>query len=413
MPEQPAVPEVVDLAAQVGELRRRRVGRLSKTLMIPLLLATNTRPSGAKRTTVGLPSPLQTVLSVKPGRQHRDLRLRTAQPNGGDLSGGRGDSETRAVCGQRRDALERPVAARALLHLRSESRTFNAQVFSFNYRTNASDSGAAGRFVPDALQPHRGRRRRHRRSRSATSSSTCLRRTARDALGEGGVAAAEQRGVHEQREQLVERDALLVAGREREALLVGGEEVPARASRTAAASRGRPRGARRRRRGRSATRGRRGPRGRCRSTGRRAAARAARAGRRARRCGRRRARPPGCRSGSARRAAAAGAAAARRRTWASRARRRSGSGERPRRERRRAARRRAPKSSAPAAWICGQARAERGAVAAAALVDPVEHEHGVAPRRAPRARAARPARRASAGRRPRPRTRPARRRRGS
>ena len=41
------------------------------------------------------------------------------------------------------------------------------------------------------------------------------------------VAAAEQRRVHEQREQLVELDALLVAGREREALLVGGEEVPA------------------------------------------------------------------------------------------------------------------------------------------------------------------------------------------
>ena len=30
-------------------------------------MATNTRPSGAKRTTVGLPSPLQTVVSVKPG----------------------------------------------------------------------------------------------------------------------------------------------------------------------------------------------------------------------------------------------------------------------------------------------------------------------------------------------------------
>ena len=34
--------------------------------MIPLLLATNTRPSGAKRITVGLPSPLQTVVSLKP-----------------------------------------------------------------------------------------------------------------------------------------------------------------------------------------------------------------------------------------------------------------------------------------------------------------------------------------------------------
>ena len=35
-------------------------------MTIPLLLATNTRPSGAKRITVGLPSPLQTVVSPNP-----------------------------------------------------------------------------------------------------------------------------------------------------------------------------------------------------------------------------------------------------------------------------------------------------------------------------------------------------------
>ena len=66
-------------------------------------------------------------------------------------------------------------------------------------------------------------------------------------------AAAEQRGVREQRHDLPERDALLVAGGERRDLLVGGEEPLRPASRTAAASRGRPRDGRRRPRGRSAT----------------------------------------------------------------------------------------------------------------------------------------------------------------
>ena len=40
--------------------------RLSKTLMSPLFSATNTRPSEANRITVGLVSPLKTVVSTKP-----------------------------------------------------------------------------------------------------------------------------------------------------------------------------------------------------------------------------------------------------------------------------------------------------------------------------------------------------------
>ena len=110
-------------------------------------------------------------------------------------------------------------------------------------------------------------------------------------LGRGAVAAAEQHGVDEQREQLVELDAVLVAVGERGDLLVGGRRCAATGRRTGAASPGRPRGGRRRRPGRSATGAPRRRRGRCRSTGRRAGARAARPGRRARGCGRTRAAP--------------------------------------------------------------------------------------------------------------------------
>ena len=108
-------------------------------------------------------------------------------------------------------------------------------------------------------------------------------------LGRRPVGAAEEHRVDEQREQLPERDAFLVTGRERCDLLVGGERTP-RACRTAAASPGRARGGRRRPPDRSATGGRRDPAGRCRSRGRRAGGRAARAGRRARRSARSRAR---------------------------------------------------------------------------------------------------------------------------
>ena len=41
--------------------------RLSKTLMRPLFSATNTRPSGEKRTAVGWVSPLKTISSWNPG----------------------------------------------------------------------------------------------------------------------------------------------------------------------------------------------------------------------------------------------------------------------------------------------------------------------------------------------------------
>ena len=76
-PEQPAVPEVVHLVARtlfgVPSVVLRSVKSdgvvsktLSKTLMTPLFSATKTRPSEAKRTTVGLVSPLKTVVSSNP-----------------------------------------------------------------------------------------------------------------------------------------------------------------------------------------------------------------------------------------------------------------------------------------------------------------------------------------------------------
>ena len=73
--------------------------------------------------------------------------------------------------------------------------------------------------------------------------------------GHGGraVAAAEQHGVDEQRQQLPQRQPLLVARRASGCdLVVGGERARGRARRTAAASRGRSRGGRRRPPGRSA-----------------------------------------------------------------------------------------------------------------------------------------------------------------
>ena len=98
------------------------------------------------------------------------------------------------------------------------------------------------------------------------------------ALDGRAVGAAEQRGVHEQREQLPERHALARGRRPAARPRRRRRRRAPTARRRAAAWPGRPRGGRRRRPGRSAARARRRRPGRCRPTGRRAGARAARAG---------------------------------------------------------------------------------------------------------------------------------------
>ena len=158
---------------------------------------------------------------------------------------------------------------------------------------------------------------------------TCRRRgdrsagvVQRDALGRGRVGAAEQHRVDEQRQRAATARPALPALRQRRDLRVGGEDALGAARRTAPASPGRPRGARRRPRGRSATDARRRRPSRCRPTGRRAAAPAARPDPPARRAARTRAPPRGRPDPTARRARGrdppAGAGAARRRRRASR-----------------------------------------------------------------------------------------------
>ena len=59
--EQPPIPEVVHVVAQVGEDVGVVSDRLSNTLMRPLFSATNTRPSLANLTAVGCVSPVKTA----------------------------------------------------------------------------------------------------------------------------------------------------------------------------------------------------------------------------------------------------------------------------------------------------------------------------------------------------------------
>ena len=105
----------------------------------------------------------------------------------------------------------------------------------------------------------------------------------RDRVGGGAdVAAAELDRVHDERRDLVERDALGPAVGEREDVGVRGEALRRRSRRRGASSRGRTRGGRRARRDRSASCGRRCRRGGCRPTDRRAGAPVVRPDRRTR-----------------------------------------------------------------------------------------------------------------------------------
>ncbi len=125
------------------------------------------------------------------------------------------------------------------------------------YDVEAATAAFAALGYPTARGDARARRRRRaspagtrrRRTRRSTTRRS-PERGAGGALDRGAVAPAEEHGVDEQRQQLEERHARLVAVGERCDLLVGGEEPRRRARRRGAASRGRPRGGRRARPGR-------------------------------------------------------------------------------------------------------------------------------------------------------------------
>ena len=243
---------------------RRRVGRASggaagadagrRTASAAIAVTTATRPIikllSSVRTAMA-----QTLSDPERLRQGRvsPWTTRTAQRRG-SLQGGRRDSNPRPPGSQ-------PGALPA--ELRPPRRTRQASRRSAGARAAAGAAAASRgetvdeRVVGDGLQRRVGlgddRDGHPGPSSPSARGPSVLQIRAGGALGRRSVAAAEEDGVHEQRQQLVERDALLVAVGAAARPPRRRRGRPGRASRTARASRGRSRGGRRRRRGRSAT----------------------------------------------------------------------------------------------------------------------------------------------------------------
>ena len=96
-PEQAAVPEVLDLGAEVGEHRRRRVVDAVERVDDARLRGHEHAAVRREPHTVGLPSPLQTVVSVKPlGRLVARLGA-TGAPNGAAEAGEAKTATSRAA----------------------------------------------------------------------------------------------------------------------------------------------------------------------------------------------------------------------------------------------------------------------------------------------------------------------------